>query len=458
MRKATKIFIRFSIFTLFLFLLLFIGCNKVPDEFASSDKYRLVWNTDPETSVTLAWDQLQNSKAEVFFDTKDWGRKYWKYKHQKRPSVKNSKYGMNSQFALLDELQPGTNYFFVIKDEFGVSKRYWFKTAPSEPSAFSFIVGGDTKSEGLPLEAGRATNRMVGKLRPLFVMFNGDFTSGSGTDDANWHQWLNDWQQMTTTSDGRMIPVFPVHGNHENGDKVNLHYIFNSPYHNNDSSSIYFSTTIGGNQLHIIALNSEIQIDGAQKEWLENDLKENVNCTFKIAGFHKPFRPHTTRKRENDFLYEQWVWLFDKYGLDVAIDADSHMHKITYPVRPDTLSSESYMGFVRDDKNGTMYIGEGSWGASPRANDDDKPWTIASGSFNQAKWIHVFPDEEKSPSHLKIYTVITASYDSLGNQTLFDKDVEALTENNLLAIPDNLNLFKNESFGSYVEYPYSSKK
>jgi hypothetical protein len=433
------------------------ACRKAPDEYASSDKYRLVWNTDPTTSITLAWDQWQNSDAEVYFDTIDWGRRYWKYKQKVAPAESNNKYEMNTQFAWLNNLHAGTNYYFVVKDVFGVSRRYWFKTAPSRPSSFSFMAGGDTKSEGLPLEAGRASNRLVSKLRPLFVMFNGDFTSGQGIDATKWQVWLNDWQQMTTTSDGRMIPIFPVHGNHENGDKGNLHYIFNSPYHENDSSSIYYSANIGGDQLHLMALNSEIETGGTQKKWIEKELKKAINCTFKIAGFHKPFRPHTTRKRENDKLYNDWVWLFDKYGLDVAIDADSHMHKITYPVRPDTISEDADMGFIRDDENGTMYIGEGSWGAFPRANDDDKSWTLTSGSFNQVKWIHVFPEEEKSPAHLKIYTVITASYDE-GIQTLFDQDVEALTEDNLLDIPKNINLFEDDSSGSFVQYPYTANR
>lgn len=443
------------IFTLFIGLLLVsTSCKQVSDEFAASDKYRLVWNSNPETSVTVGWDQLQTSEVEVFFGLQDWGRKYWKYDKSIKPSAGNQKYGMNTQFASLDDLQSGMNYYFVIKDDFGVSERYWFKTAPSEPEAFTFIAGGDTKSSGLPLEAGRATSKMVSKLRPLFVIFNGDFNSGSGLDSLSWQRWLKDWQQLTFTEDGRIIPILPIHGNHENGDKGNLNYIFNSPYHNNDSSSIYYSTTIGGNLVHLIALNSEIETGGAQKDWLEEDLKKNNDCTFKIAGYHKPFRPHYSGKRENDLLYSQWVWLFDQYGLDISIDADSHIHKITYPVRPDTLSVDADMGFVRDDEKGTMYIGEGSWGASPRKTDDDKSWTLASGSFNQVKWIHVFPDESETPAYLEIFTVKTASYDADGNQTLYVEDVEALNEENLFDIPENITLFEDDIFGKSVRYPF----
>ncbi|MEN8117898.1 MAG: metallophosphoesterase [Bacteroidota bacterium] len=445
-----------SFFLLVLLIAISSGCKKTPQTLAASDKYRLIWNTDPETSVTLAWDQLKYSETVVYFDTSDWGRQYWKYNRKTVHSNENNKYGMNTRFAILKNLKPGTNYYFIIKDEFGVSDRFWFKTAPSEPSSFSFIAGGDTKSEGLPLEAGRASTRIVGKLRPLFVIFNGDFTSGNGTNPLNWQKWLTDWQQLTTTADGRLIPIFPVHGNHENGDKGNLHYIFNSPYHNNDSSSIYYSVTIGGNQLHAIALNSEIETGRAQKNWLEKDMKENENCTFKIACYHKPFWPHTTRKRENKTLFNQWGWYFDRYGLDISIDADSHMHKITYPVKPDTTSENAYMSYIRDDENGTMFIGEGSWGATPRLNDDDKPWTMASGSFNQVKWIHIFPEDDKNQARMKIYTIITASYDSTGNQTLFDKDVEPLTEENLLSIPKNIKLFENEITGQFVQYPFKN--
>jgi len=41
--------------------------------------------------------------------------------------------------------------------------------------------------------------------------------------------------------------------------------------------------------------------------------------------------------------------LFDQYGLDIPFDVDSHIHKITYPLRTDSLSTNENMGFKRDD-------------------------------------------------------------------------------------------------------------
>lgn len=452
MTQKSKIFLLVS---LILSQVIFFSCRKAPEGFASSDKYRLVWTDDPSTTITIAWDQLDRKTGEVFYGEADKGRKYWKYPQSQVPQDEMDRYEMFTRFAKLSGLSPGTNYYFVIKDANGVSKRYWFKTAPAEPEPFTFVAGGDTKSADEPLEAGRASNRLVSKLRPLFVIYNGDFTSGDGTNADYWKQWLNDWHLQTTTQDGRMIPLFPVMGNHENGNKRNLNIIFNAPYQNNDTIHIYNSMNVGGNLLHMIALNSEIRTDSLQKEWLIRDLEAHRDFQFTMAGYHKPFFPHTQRKSEKPTIYNAWARIFYNYGLDLSLDADSHMHKITFPVKPDS-TDKAFMGFVRDDEKGTMYIGEGSWGAMPRDNDDDKPWTLTSGSFNQIKWIHVFPEDAEMEAHMDIYTVISCVYEE--EKQLFYDDIEALDEENLFSLPAGIRLHKMPEYGNVVKYPFHLNK
>ncbi len=439
---------------IFVAITLFLACHHVPDEFATSDKYRLVWNDDPTSTMTIIWDQLEGEDAVVYYDTIDYERQYWKYPYSQTPTHRlMNYYGMNTCYAKLENLKPDQTYYFVIRDDVGVSKRFYFQTAPDVPKPFTFIAGGDTKSLDAPLEATRASNRMVAKLRPLFVLYNGDFISGDGTNASWWHQWLSDWDSLTTTSDGRKIPIVPVHGNHENGNMSILNKIFDAPFQYGDSTNIYYSLSFGNQFFHIIALNSEIEEGGDQHDWLQSDLEAHQDFTFKIAGYHKPFRPHTSSKRENIYQYEQWAGLFYTYGLDLSIDGDSHMHKITYPVRPsDERGSDE--GFIRDDERGTMYAGEGSWGAMYRVNDDDKPWTYQSGSFNQIKWIHVGPEDGDQPAQMELFTVITSQYDDEMNQTLFVDEVESLTENNLFHIPDNINLFKGSDSRQSVKYPF----
>jgi len=434
-------------------LLMTTSCHRVSEELSASDKYRLVWNDDPSSTVTIAWDQLEGETPVVLYDTNDFGRKDWKYTYTQTPNTINEKYGMHTHFAKLSNLEADQNYYFLLKDSKGVSERYWFKTAPDKPKPFTFIAGGDTKSTGSALEAGRASNRIAAKLRPLFILFSGDFNSGDGTNPEYWQQWLTDWHSLTTTSDGQMIPIIPVHGNHENGFQANLPYIFNAPFQNNDSINTYYSLSLGGDLMHIITLNSEIEEGGLQKEWLENDLKNHQEFTFKLASYHKPFWPHTSNKREQEYQYNQWAGLFYKYGLDLSFDADSHMSKITYPLRPDS-SENSFMGFIRDDETGTMFLGEGSWGAHPRPNDDDKPWTYTSGSFNGFKWGHVFPGGDDDQPHVNIYTVISVDYYDGDDIILYDSIVEELTEDNCFDIPKNLKIQKFPNGKDYVTFPF----
>jgi hypothetical protein len=406
--------------------------------------------------MTIGWDQIRGGAPVVLYDTQDHGRRDWLYKYKQTNPIKTSKHGMNNRFIKLTHLEPDTKYFFVIRDNLGVSKRYWFLTAPNKQKAFTFIAGGDTKSRGESLLAGRASNRLAAKLFPLFVLFTGDFTSGAGTDAEAWKQWFRDWQALTTSKDGHMIPLIPVHGNHENADKTQLSLMFNTPFQGDDAKNTFYSLSFGGNLLHIIILNTEIDPGGMQRTWLAADLKKHQNFTFQIAAYHKPFWPHTLLKIENKNLYKQWADLFFQYRLCLSLDADSHLNKITFPLRPDN-SKKSFMGFVRDDKNGTMYLNEGSWGAHPRPNNDLKPWTYTSGCFNQFKWIHVLPGSDVKEPKLKIHVVISGTYLPRGKikHKLYDTEVETLTYKGRFKIPTNIKLQQFPNGKNYVCFPFS---
>jgi len=431
------------------------GCNE---EYALSsvDKIRLSWNDSPATTLTIGWDQVSGENPIVYYGTKDKGRKWKRYKSSMAPSREISHLNMNTKFSDISGLLPDKAYYFVIKDSEGVSERFWFKTAPDKPAPFTYIMGGDTKSVDPVLTAGRQAHTMVSKLRPLFVVFCGDFTTGDGTNPDYWAQWLNDWFEYTRTSDGRLFPIVVVHGNHENGDLKVLNNIFNTPYQYENPENIYYSLSFGGDLFHMIVLNSEIEEGGDQRLWLEEDLKENEDFTFKLAAYHKPFAPHTKRKKFNLSQYQQWAYLFYEYGLNLSLDADSHMSKITFPVKPDSISGID--GFVREDISGTMFLGEGSWGASHRIDNGDKAWTLRSGSFQQFKWLQVFPETDSKPAHIDIRTVITSLKDSLNNRTAFVENVSALTEENVFAIPEGINLFTTEPYGDVITYPFTDIK
>ena len=64
-------------------LLLGSGCKKEYTP-ASLDKIRLAWNDNPETTVTIGWDQFGGENPEVYYDTKDRGQNWKRYKHSQK--------------------------------------------------------------------------------------------------------------------------------------------------------------------------------------------------------------------------------------------------------------------------------------------------------------------------------------------------------------------------------------
>ncbi len=376
------------------FLVFLLTCIQY-SVFGLTDKYRCMWHDDPARSIVIGWNQISGSSASVFYDISDGGTDVNQYAYSKRTGHTVKAKGMNNHFVRLDELMPNTIYYFLIVDSDGASKPMSFKTAPDSPyERLSIIAGGDSRNHRT---ARKQANKMVSKLRPHCVLFGGDMTGGDNA--AQWKNWFNDWQ-YTIGSDGRMTPIIVARGNHEYSNKT-LIDLFNVPY-----KGLYYGITFGGSLLRVYTLNTLISSGGEQRDWLYHDLETNKDITWKTAQYHYAIRPHTKKKSERNDQLQDWATLFYKYQVQLVVESDIHVVKTTYPIRPskEALSDE---GFIRDDKYGTVYVGEGCWGAPLRRNDDDKTWTRNSGSFNQFKWIFVSEDR------IEVRTVKTDNADAV---------------------------------------------
>lgn len=395
-----------------LFVLLFMFINNLA--FAKMDKFRCVWRDNPATSMTIAWDQVSGENPTLYYGTMDYGTNIDDYTLSKTPSKQVKSKGMTNCFVRLINLEPNTKYFFVLKDNEEVTKRYWFQTAPDNPNErLSILAGGDSRNNR---EGRQNANLLVAKLRPHCVVFGGDMT---GLDiDLEWKQWFDDWQ-LTIANDGRMTPIIPARGNHEKSNEsiVDLFYV--------PSESVYYALNLGGNLLRIYTLNTMIATSGDQSEWLEKDLKNSDEMLWKMAQYHHPMRPHTSKKPEGTRVYQSWAHLFYDYNMQLVVECDAHVCKTTYPIRP-SYGKGSDEGFVRDDERGTVYVGEGCWGAPIRPADDAKSWTRATGSFNQIKWVWI--DKDK----MEIRTIKTDNAAAVG--TLKDK--------NRFSIPSKIDIWK----------------
>jgi len=388
---------------------------------ADTGRYRLTLRDNPATSIVIGWDQISGSNPVVYYGKTDYGTNWSSYPNNSAPDRQVSYRGMDNNFVRLSGLDPNTAYYFVIRDSEGTSQRFWFKTAPdSSTERLSFVAGGDSRNNRTPrINA----NKLVAKLRPHAVLFGGDMTS-SGTN-SQWQQWFDDWQ-YTIGSDGRMIPIVATRGNHESSNSM-VYNLFDTP-----SSDVYYAITFGGNLVRTYTLNTESSISGNQTTWLQNDLLANANTTWKMAQYHKPMRPHVSSKSEGNSQYSNWSSLFYNNKVKLVIECDAHTVKTTWPVRPFT-GSGSDEGFIRDDANGTVYAGEGCWGAPLRGNNDNKNWTRNSDMFNQFKWI--FVDENK----IEVRTIKVDNADQVGQ----------VNDSDIFTAPSNLDIW-NPSNGSVV--------
>ncbi|NLR93518.1 purple acid phosphatase family protein, partial [Flammeovirga agarivorans] len=396
-----------------LFMVHMIMLGIAWNTYASTDKYRLTFRDDPATTINIIWNQISGENPVVHYGVVDHGTNADAYAMTKSVDRSVEYKGMSNQIVRLTGLQPNTAYYFVIKDSEGTSQRFWFKTAPSSSSErLSFIAGGDSRNNREPRQNG---NRIVARLRPHAVFFGGDMTS-SGTDEQ-WQNWFDDWQ-LTIGEDGRMIPIVAARGNHESSNGM-IYDLFDTP-----STDVYYGITFGTDLLRVYTLNTEMSITGDQTTWLANDLAANANVHWKSAQYHKPMRPHVSSKSEGNTHYSSWADLFYQNNVKLVVECDAHTVKTTWPVRPSTNTGHDE-GFVRDDISGTVYTGEGCWGAPLRSNNDNKEWTRDSGMFNQVKWI--FVDQSK----IELRTIKVENAESVGT----------VNDSNIFSAPANLDIW-----------------
>ncbi|CAA6825809.1 MAG: Unknown protein, partial [uncultured Sulfurovum sp.] len=104
-----------------------------------SDKYRLIWNDDPMTTMTIAWNQYKGQPTLHYGLSKE-------TKEKILPQRTTTYRGMKNYFTRLSNLQANSQYFFKICTQQNCGETMYFKTAPAHDEAFTFVAGGDSRS------------------------------------------------------------------------------------------------------------------------------------------------------------------------------------------------------------------------------------------------------------------------------------------------------------------------
>ncbi len=330
----------------------------------------LSWIRDPATTMVVQWHTPKREKGGGLEICKA-GEEVWKKAEVREKRVPQAKVCLHR--AELEGLEPASDYLFRIRDAKGaLSKQYKFRTLPLQlDGSVRFAIGGDAYYH---LGLFERTNRLVASMAPDFVVLGGDIAyaygrsplfSGSNWEYRRWETFFRQWSRQMVAPDGRLIPLVVVVGNHDvKGNflayqkreaKKSLFYEF---FLFEEEMMPYRSLNLGGYcSLFLLDTGHTRPIKGEQTAWLESSLEKLEWQLYKFAIYHVPAYP--SRRQFNDRtptrIRECWSPLFERFGVLAAFEHHNHTYKRTVPIKAG-----------KRDPEGVIYLGDGSWGVSPR--------------------------------------------------------------------------------------------
>ena len=197
----------------------------------------------------------------------------------------------------------------------------------------------------------------------LALAHGGDYVA-NGTRWLQWQAWLTD-HELTTTDDGRLLPIIPTRGNHEGWGPM-FAMIFGAPPEHDH----YYKTAIG--RLRLWTLNTETSISGAQKAWLVDSLRteaESGRAFWFVVQYHRAAFPAVKTPAAARM---HWVPFFERFDVDLVFESDGHVLKRTAPIRGE-----------QPDPSGVVYVGEGGLGVRQRTPDRSR-WYLREGGMSAA--------------------------------------------------------------------------
>lgn len=347
----------------------------------------LTWSRDPATTMTVNWVDLYPKGTLTLF-YRATGEPDWREATAQQKALEPS--ALQRRWIELTDLKPDTIY------EFGIGKKpeketegWRFRTMPADLSTrpVRFVTGGDMMHSREMVDA---MNKVCASLEPDFALLGGDLAYEDGVRATRVADWLESWMKVSVGKDRRLIPMVLAIGNHEvrggyNGkvpdDAAYFYSLFSLP-----DDRAYYGIDFGS-YLSFVVLDSghTNKVDGAQTTWLDGALAQRAGQQFLFAVYHYPAYG-TTKAPENGtpldspravVIRENWVPLFEKYGLSAVFENDHHNFKRTHRIRKHQVDAE----------NGILYLGDGAWGVKPR--EVPKPgeaWWLAKAEGRNHLW------------------------------------------------------------------------
>lgn len=355
--------------------------------------HRVMFMDEPSTKAAVAWttaDELFESHG-VYWDTESREGELGKYAF-KTNTVRSRPYTLVAKdkdnktpnsighHVLLEDLKPATTYFLVIVSGKYQSREFHFVTAPDDDRPFQLLFGGDSRRGPKWPEVHEDRRQMNRLMAGLLEEHPGIVALAHGGDYCAKAEWtfMTDWlsdHELTTTKDGRLLPIIPARGNHDRG--VTFEEIF---YWSDRKNDFYYATDLTKGAV-LLTLNTEISHGGDQRDWLAKTLKENRagGPRWILVQYHVPSYGSVKEYAQGESQRRNWVPLFEEFGVDLVMEADHHSLKRTVPIYQDKENAEK----------GIVYIGDGALGVPQRAPDTSRWYLQSPGMASQGHHVHL---------------------------------------------------------------------
>jgi hypothetical protein len=310
--------------------------------------------------------------------------------------------------ASLTGLNAETGYLYAAVHAGATPQFGTFTTGPRGRARVTFTSFGDQGTPTLGKQQGTAwlndnlgspaagdTTGGVERVEPMFHLFNGDLCYANLATDRI-RTWWDFWTNNSRSARNR--PWMPSAGNHENElGNGPIGYAAYQTYFEVPGSSgqtettrgLWYSFTVGAVRVISIANddvcyqdggNSYVRgySDGAQKAWLEKELaaaRSSRDVDWIVVCMHQVAISTANNFNGADLgVRQEWVPLFDKYGVDLVVCGHEHHYERSHPVRgheanqtmtPIPAATDTH---TVDTTRGTVHMVLGGGGTSVPSN------------------------------------------------------------------------------------------
>lgn len=319
--------------------------------------------------------------------------------------------------AKLQGLQHDTAYLYGALHDGAAAEFGSFRTAPRGRARFTFTSFGDQGTptlgklyappagvtianppyvnDNLGSPAASDTTLGVERLQPLFHLFNGDLCYANLAHDRV-RTWWDFWENNSRSA--RKRPWMPSPGNHENelgngpiGYRAYQTY-FSVPEASGQTDitrGLWYAFTAGSVRVVSIANDDVTYQDGgnsyvrgyssgAQKAWLQQELssaRNHPHIDWIVVCMHQVAISTANQFNGADLgIREEWVPLFDQYGVDLVVCGHEHHYERSHPIRgqqanrtltpiPTATGTDTI-----DTRQGTVHMVIGGGGTSVPSN------------------------------------------------------------------------------------------